>query len=700
MHPLAVFQSEQHLERMSDSDPVSSDTISSEFVALQTALAGRYSLQRELGRGGMGIVFLAHEVALDRQVALKLLPAEFADREDIRSRFLQEARTAAKLSHPHIVPIFTVDEVDGFVFFVMALIDGETLGERVRTRGPLSNAEATRLLREVGWALAFAHLQGIVHRDVKPDNILLERGTGRALIMDFGIAQVGTISGGGSEGGSEAVSEVVSESVSVVVSETEGTNQVLGTAELMSPEQAKGAQVDARSDLYSLGALGFYAVSGRFPFEGASASVVMAKHVTEAAPPVASVAPQVSAPLAGVIDRCLRKEPDARFADGGAIADALAHDAAVDRPILPVPLRVFVKRLRMAANSASVMPLMLLGQLLVFLLFNMRSESGALGLAAGLTIGGVALTAVLALTGLAVGNLARQARKVLKAGHTLEDTRLALELDVTRLNEEFRFQVEDRVTTFARVASAVAVIGLVAGIGAVVAARIFGAPRFLLDAGMPLILIGIIATIPGLVRRRARRAELAGQRLLKIWRSRFGDWIFKLGGFRLRDTAPAGIGAYRPTEMAIGLAANKLFEDLPKETRRELAGLPDTVRKLEEDVRALRVQVRELNSVLAEIGDDPAAPGREARARVRGEVEAARDEAEARLRGAVTALQQVRLGLLRIHAGERVLQSVTMELKTAKDLSDDMANLLEGHREVERLLAERRATGMITIVGG
>ncbi len=150
--------------------------------------------------------------------------------------------------------------------------------------------------------------------------------------------------------------------------------------------------------------------------------------------------------------------------------------------------------------------------------------------------------------------------------------------------------------------------------------------------------------------------------------------------------------------MDIGLAANKLFEDLPKETRRELAGLPDTVQKLEEDVRGLRVQVRELNSVLAEIGDDPAAPGGEARERVRGEVEATRDEAEARLRGAVTALEQVRLGLLRIHAGEQVLPNVTMELKAAKDLSDDMANLLEGHREVERLLAERRATGIFTIV--
>jgi serine/threonine-protein kinase len=565
----------------------------------------------------------------------------------------------------------------------MALIDGETLGERVRSRGPLSDAEATRLLREVGWALAYAHLQGIVHRDVKPDNILLERGTGRALIMDFGIAQVGAVSGGDSEGGSEAVSEVVSESVSVVVSGAEGTNAVLGTAELMSPEQAKGAHVDARSDLYSLGAVGFYAVSGRFPFEGASASVVMAKHVTEPAPPVASVAPQVSAPLARVIDRCLRKEPDARFADGGAIADALAHDAAVDRPI-PVALRVFIKRLRALIQSAfatsMLVSLFAVPQLLIL------SEGGALALV-------VVLTAGLSLVGGGhLGSLAYEARKVLKAGHTLEDTRLALQLDVTRWNEELRFEVGDR-----RVVSAVSVGALVAGVGAVGAVVIFGAPEFLLGVGGLGILLGSVMTLRKVV-RGVKAAELVGKGLLKILGGRFGDRVFKLAGLGLRDAVPVGIGAYRPTEMAIGLAANKLFDDLPKETRRELAGLPDTVQKLEEDVRALRVQVRELNSVLAEIGDDPAAPGSEAREKIRAEVEATRDAAAARLRDAVTALEQVRLGLIRIHAGEQVLPNVTMELKAAKDLSEDMANLLEGHREVERLLAERRATGMFTIV--
>src|SRR5262245_35892066 len=140
------------------------------FISFQVALAGRYSIDRELGRGGMGVVYLAREVHLDRPVAIKLLPPDRARNPQLRERFLGEARLAAKLSHPNIIPIHAVDDAGGFVFYVMAYIDGETLSNRVRTRGPLPGSEGTRVLREVSWALAHAHSQGLVHRDVKPDN--------------------------------------------------------------------------------------------------------------------------------------------------------------------------------------------------------------------------------------------------------------------------------------------------------------------------------------------------------------------------------------------------------------------------------------------------------------------------------------------------------------------------------------------------
>src|SRR5438552_18521934 len=145
-----------------------SRVVDAQFLAFQEALAGRYSLERELGRGGMGVVYLAREVRLDRPVAIKLLPPELAAHETLRKRFLREARTAARLSHPYIVPIHSVDEIDQFVFYVMAYVDGETLAQRVASRGPLASGEVTRILREVAWELAYAHAHVVVHRAFTP----------------------------------------------------------------------------------------------------------------------------------------------------------------------------------------------------------------------------------------------------------------------------------------------------------------------------------------------------------------------------------------------------------------------------------------------------------------------------------------------------------------------------------------------------
>jgi eukaryotic-like serine/threonine-protein kinase len=156
---------------------------------LAAAVGTRYEIGDEIGRGGMGVVYRARDVRLRRAVAIKLLPPELAFREEVRSRFLREAQTAAQLSHPNIVPIYSVDEVDGLVFFVMGLVEGESLGANLKRDGRASLDFARRTLRDVADALAYAHGRAIIHRDIKPDNILMDRVTGRTLVTDFGIAR-------------------------------------------------------------------------------------------------------------------------------------------------------------------------------------------------------------------------------------------------------------------------------------------------------------------------------------------------------------------------------------------------------------------------------------------------------------------------------------------------------------------------------
>ncbi|HEX6806856.1 MAG TPA: serine/threonine-protein kinase [Gemmatimonadaceae bacterium] len=286
------------------------DPHATELAAIAAALADDYAVECEIGRGGMGIVYRARDIRLDRLVAVKVLPPNLAGVEDVRERFLREARTAARLAHPNIVPIHRADELGGYPFFVMGLVQGESLAERLRTRGPLAPAEVLPLLADVSRALAYAHAHGVVHRDIKPENILIDSASGRAMVTDFGIARL-----------AEA-------------SPLTATGQVLGTVYFMSPEQVASDALDGRSDLYSLGVVGFLALSGQYPFDGATASAVLVAHVTKVAPPLTEAAPQIPDAVARIIDRCLMRDPAARFADGDALArafDDARSDATVQR---------------------------------------------------------------------------------------------------------------------------------------------------------------------------------------------------------------------------------------------------------------------------------------------------------------------------------------------------------------------------------
>jgi eukaryotic-like serine/threonine-protein kinase len=278
------------------------------FLRLQALVAGRFSLEREIGRGGMGIVYLARDVALERPVAIKVLAPSLAARAEMRARFLREARIAAQCFHPHIVPIHAVEEADDLAWIVMAYVRGETLADRIRRTGPLPADEVRRLAREVGWALAYAHQRGVVHRDIKPENLLIDVSTGRFVIADFGIA--------------------------LAVDHHTPTGTVAGTARYMAPEQALGEEIDGRADLYALGVTLFFAASGRLPFDGASAVALVAQHAAQPAPSVRSVVPTMPLELARAIDRCLAKQPDQRFADAGHFLAAIEPDVR-DAPLPP-----------------------------------------------------------------------------------------------------------------------------------------------------------------------------------------------------------------------------------------------------------------------------------------------------------------------------------------------------------------------------
>ena len=260
----------------------------------------------------MAIVYRARDPRLKRGVAVKLLPPDLAFRADIRSRFLREAETAARLSHPNIVPIYTVDEREGLVYFVMALVEGESVGDRVKRAGPMPIADVRRIVREVADALAYAHANGVVHRDIKPDNILLDANSGRAMVTDFGIARAA------SDGEARLTA----------------TGAAIGTPAYMSPEQCSGdPQIDGRSDLYSLGAVAYQMITGDPPFVGGSTPAIMMKQVMEAPVPLRTRRSDVPGDLEQIVMRLLEKDPGNRFANGSALIAAL--DGAPMTPTTP-----------------------------------------------------------------------------------------------------------------------------------------------------------------------------------------------------------------------------------------------------------------------------------------------------------------------------------------------------------------------------
>ncbi len=261
-----------------------------EQTRLDAALGDQYSIVREVGAGGMATVFLARDVKHDRQVALKVLKPELAAALG-SERFPREIRIVAQFNHPHILSLYDSGETAGFLYYVMPFVDGESLAERLHREKQLPVPDAVRILREVADALAYSHSRGVVHRDIKPGNVLL---SGRhAVVTDFGVAKAVSAAGG---------DKLTTVGIAV------------GTPSYMAPEQAMGeSDIDARADIYALGILGYEMLAGRLPFEAKTAQGILAAHVMEAPKDIREVRPGIPDPLADALMRCLAKNPADRW---------------------------------------------------------------------------------------------------------------------------------------------------------------------------------------------------------------------------------------------------------------------------------------------------------------------------------------------------------------------------------------------------
>jgi len=614
------------------------------FLAFQEALVGRYSIDRELGRGGMGVVYLAREVHLDRLVAIKLLPPERARDDQVREGFLREARLAAKLSHPNIIPIHAVEEREGFVFYVMAFVDGETLTERVRTRGPLSGSDGARVLREAAWALAYAHAQGLVHRDVKPDNILLEGATQRVLIADFGIASAASDGGGA----------------------------IAGTPEFMSPEQVLGGRIDARSDLYGLGATAFFALSGRLPFEGTNATEILARQVTEPAPPLASLGLAVPRKVAALVDRCLAKAPDQRPENAQTLADQLGL-ALEQRRDAPPALRAFVKRSGRLDGGGS-----LLGG---FLLIPAAAGIAAwLGLSAGwgaFVVGGAIVPLAYLLTA---------ARRLQLQGFAHTDLAPVFQAEIEYAREELPLghrltpSIPERTLAFISAGSSlVAALSFTSFLALLTTAP---ESRWLGPIALTLFFSfsTAIMTAIGYLSRAQMRTDVESVFWSKVWLGRLGKGLFAPAGKMLKGRRLGSAMTHRATELSLGMAAEQLFESLPKKTREELRELPSLLHRLQADAQSLRKRFDGLQEALADIGDAAASAAY-------SDLRAMRDQTHAKLGETVGALETIRLDLLRLHAGGTTVAGVTSHLGLAEEVSKEVSRLIAAQGEVEELLA-------------
>jgi len=604
-------------------------TGSAEADEVQRALGTSYALERELGRGGMGAVYLARDLTLDRPVAIKVLPPELAVRPELRERFLRETRTAASFSHPNIVPVHAVEERGAVLCFVMGFVDGETLAQRIRRAGPLPAAEIVRMMQEVAWALSYAHGRGVIHRDIKPDNILIERATGRALVMDFGIARSAT----SASAGLTRVGEVV------------------GTPHYMSPEQASGDVVDARSDLYSLGVVAFSAATAHVPFDADSTPAILAMHLTRTAPPLATERPDLPPALTGAVDRLLQKDPADRFATGEALVEAL-DTARLARPEVAPSIRVFHAKAGQFLRNSLIILL-----LTPWLSGRAQYDGDRFAMLVILLSGVVALLL----------QVVSQLRDLARQGFSYEELRRGVQ-SIGAEQEETRARMRAAPDWAVRRRRrwrlvALGMLGSGACIAIAFSLRRLVRPGLYYTPPLGIVLVGLGAAVGMIVLVSAIAAGGGAARLdraiRRLWTSRAGERLFALAS---RGLATARLAS--PPTISLSQGALGALNALPKPLRRELPDAATAIRRLEAEAIGLAQRHAGLEAALSQAAA-PAGASDGAVAERRAlldEITAAQRELNARRDEISARLERVRLQLLRLRSGLGTLQDVTREL--------------------------------------
>ena len=631
------------------------------LLSFQQALAGRFSIERELGRGGMGIVFLARDVQLDRRVAIKLLPPGLSDDQSTRDRFLSEARAAARLTHPNIVPIHLVDDVDGFAFFVMTYVEGMTLGEYVRNNGAMSAEDALPLLRDMAYALDHAHSRGVVHRDIKPDNIILERGSNRPVILDFGIAHL--------EG----------------TSSDTPTGSIVGTVDYMSPEQANGASVDARSDLFSLGLVARFMLTGENPRKTGVALIAERGAIQE--PSVRESLPHLPRDLARGIDSCLRLEVESRPESGGALAERFNRAFEMEARV-PEPVRHYLKVSERWASgrffATSLIGGMTIATILSLFLDPIFSAPSFLHELVEYLVYAAVLTGAPVAS---VGQEIRQLRDLFKSGHSESDLieavrRRKQELirEVERSGKKVRRVVDQALHSSWKVTTLLStgtIYGVATGSG--LFSEIMNA--------VPALSIGaLLFSVLGAGPAWRAGARIGAQE--KFRKSRLGKLLSRLARFGLKKTDSQG----QRTEIIIGQEVEEAFEALPPALKAEIGDLPSLVESLEKCAGELRSQISDLDDQFERVRAT-SSPVAEKSAQLLEELGKKRDRARNALKDVVAALEILKLDIVRLRIGSQTVEGIDSNISRAREVSDHADRLIGARSEVEEILKGRERTG-------